>query len=636
MTALKTILPAATLFVAVFAQMPAVAQTDQQATASEVIEEISVVGIRRSLDISADIKRNSNSVVDAITAQDIGLFSDNNIGEALSRVPGVLLEREAGEGFRISIRGLGPRFVRTTINGRTALSPSGGETGTGGDARGFTFNILPSEVISKASVFKSTQASEIEGCIGGVVDLTTNRPLDFKPKGDNFYISGALRGTYNDLSEDSTYRGTLFLNHKFNETFGVYVAATIDQADRIDNLSESQRLRTFDHDLDAGTILNGTVLTEDLNNQNYSNFSGVRYQEQPIPRDRETYVGGVQWQSGNFDVNLDWTHGVEDEVRDDKRFWYNFGDLTRRFESDLVSIDVDFGDEALDQEEPTLGTVLANESSGIDSSRVNLFTNTLYRQIPRKSTVDIGGLNVDWTNDDWTVNWDLGFASQKTTRNLERLRGRLDRSLSRFEDGPNPGVSATYDIRSGYPIAHVFDSFGEEVDPMDTSHQLFNLLETRITNEEGTDVSSRLDFVKVLESRDNGDVISFFNEFEFGVAWNEMQFTRETRGVQYSGPDFDLTTVGSAFGSDILTDVNVPGFVHDFAIFDINDPQFRAWLDAPETRQLEQDSTFDVTESNTAFYVQGNFSDDNNLPYSGNVGLRYVTTDQENVGWVGE
>ena len=154
---LKTILLASTCLAALLVQTPA----NAQATDAGPIEEITVTGIRRSLDIAADIKRESNSVVDAITAQDIGLFSDNNIGEALSRVPGVLLEREAGEGYRISVRGLGPRFVRTTVNGRTALSASGGETGSGDDARGFTYNILPSEVVSKAKVSKSTQADEM-------------------------------------------------------------------------------------------------------------------------------------------------------------------------------------------------------------------------------------------------------------------------------------------------------------------------------------------------------------------------------------------------------------------------------------------------------------------------------------------
>ena len=170
-------------------------------------------------------------------AQDIGLFSDNNIGEALARIPGVLLERDAGEGYRITIRGLGPRFVRTTVNGRTALSASGGEGGD--DARGFTYNIMPSEVISKVRVLKSTQAMDIEGGIGGTVDLQTNRPLEFKDKADEkFYISGVLRGTYNDLSNDWNPRASLFTNYKFNDNWGAYFGAVFDDDPRGNDVAD--------------------------------------------------------------------------------------------------------------------------------------------------------------------------------------------------------------------------------------------------------------------------------------------------------------------------------------------------------------------------------------------------------------
>lgn len=89
------------------------------------VDDVIVQGLRQSLESAVSIKRDADQIVDAITAEDLGAFSDNNIGEALERVPGVQLERNEGEGFRISIRGLGPRFVQTTINGRTALSSPG-------------------------------------------------------------------------------------------------------------------------------------------------------------------------------------------------------------------------------------------------------------------------------------------------------------------------------------------------------------------------------------------------------------------------------------------------------------------------------------------------------------------------------
>jgi iron complex outermembrane receptor protein len=614
---------------------PVLAQTEQDADAQAtdddmVLEEVVVTGIRRSLDYAAGVKRDSDVVVDALMAQDIGLFSDNNIGEALARIPGVLLERDAGEGFRISIRGLGPRFVRTTVNGRTALSPAGGEYSGGDDARGFTYNIMPSEVVSKVKVLKSTQASDIEGGIGGVVDLETNRPVDFAEKQEtNFYISGALRGTYNDLLDDVMPRASVFMNAKMGASFGMYFGAVIDDADRIDNLSESQRLRIYDHDLDAGTYLNGELLTEDLNNQNYSIFSGVRYQGQEIYRDRETYIAGFQIKKGNWDINFDWTSGSEDETRDDKRYWTDTNDISRRYERGITSMWVDFNDAAPDQTVPTMGTLYAYEWE--EEFRDNLAA-SLYRYLPRKADVEVGGLNAKWSGDYWTVTGDIGFASQDTVRVLERLRGRLDDDQDRFADGTN----GRFEFLDGYPIVTVYDSLGALVDPLDTSHQYLNLLERSITYENASDDSWRLDLSRDMSELSQGGIDSPFTSVEFGIAHNKMRFSRSQDYKRARAGDYDLSAVADVIVSDIMPHVKVPGFVHDFAILDITDPQFDSFLGDPNGYELQQDETFDVTEETTSYYVQFNFMGGERAPFRGNFGLRYVNTDQTNRGWVGD
>ncbi|MCP4048613.1 MAG: TonB-dependent receptor [Gammaproteobacteria bacterium] len=630
---LKSILMAGTCSAAMLAQSSVFAQTDQadqQADADDmVLEEVVVTGIRRSLDYAAGVKRESNQVVDALMAQDIGLFADNNIGEALARIPGVVLEREAGEGYRITIRGLGPRFVRTTVNGRTALSSSGGEGAGGDDARGFTYNIMPSEVVSKVRVLKSTQAMDIEGGIGGTVDLQTNRPLEFKDRSDEkFFISGVIRGTYNDLSEDWNPRASLFTNYKFSENWGAYFGAVWDDADRIDNLTESQRLRIRDYDLREGTNLNGQALTEDLDNQDYSAFSGVRYQEQPIERERQTYIAGLQFRNDNWDINLDWTHGDEEEVRDDKRYWMNTYDLYRS-EQSITDLWVDFDDAIPDQAEPSVGTLWALDWDGY--IRNNMGAN-LYRQLPRESSVDVGGINVKWNKGAWTVSGDIGYANQSTERILERLRGRLDTKADRFDDG----TSGYFDISSGYPIVELYDSFGEFVDPLDTTAMNLDLVERRITSEEGEDVSARLDFMVDLEPGNNGDLVSIIDSIGFGVAWNEMTFTRDAIYKRADKGAFDISTVADVVINDLMPSIKVPGFVHDFAIWDINDPQFDVFFDDPLGYSLEQSETFDLTEETTAGYVQFNFSHDGRYPYRGNFGVRYVTTDQTNLGWVGQ
>jgi TonB-dependent receptor len=632
---LKPLLIVTTCFSAMLLQSTVFAQTDQAADDADdaydemILEEVVVTGIRRSLDFAAGVKRESNSIVDALMAQDIGLFSDNNIGEALARIPGVLLERDAGEGFRISIRGLGPRFVRTTINGRTALSPAGGEYSGGDDARGFTYNIMPSEVISKVRVLKSTQARDLEGGIGGVVDLETNRPVDFaENREQDFYISGTLRATYNDLLEETAPRVTVFVNKKFGDNWGAYFGATWDDQNRIDNLSESQNLRIRNHDLEAGTYLNGVLLTEDADRAPYSIFSGVRYQEQEIFRERQTYITGVQWKEGNWDVNFDWTYGTEDETRDDKRYWTNPEQISRSDEDNLTSVWIDFDDAAPDQANPTDGTQTAFTWDG--AFRNNTAA-PLYRLLPRESEVHVGGINAQWSDDIWIISGDIGYASQDNVRVLERLRSRLDRDLPRFADG----TSGSFDISSGYPIVLAYDSFGEFIDPLDPSHQYLDLLERSVTHEQAEDTSARLDFNVALGSRNDGDLISLVDSIDFGVSWNEMQFQRDLYRKRANEDDFDLSLVDSIIVNDLLPGVNVPGFVHDFAIFDIRDPQFDVFLDDPLGYELDQGNTFDVTEETTAAYVQFNFMGEGRIPYRGNVGVRYVSTDQTNVGWVG-
>jgi TonB-dependent receptor len=298
----------------------------------------------------------------------------------------------------------------------------------------------------------------------------------------------------------------------------------------------------------------------------------------------------------------------------------------------MTSLTIDYGDENLTQAEPFIGTLTGFTAEGLSGSRVEPLLAGLYRRVPRSSDVNVGGLNVEWSNDeDWIVNFDLGYADQDTNRVLERLRTRLDRGQDLYND-----VTAIYDIAgTGYPIAQLFDAEGNEISPVDTLHQKFNLLERTITTEHGQDTSFRVDATKLLGDRNDGDLISFFDEVQFGVAWNEMEYGRELMVSEYDGPDFDMSLIQPAAGNNILNDITVPGFVHDFAIPDIDDPAFEDYLENT-TYHVDQEGWYNVSEETTSFYIQGNFSGEGRMPYRGNFGFRHVETDQTNFGWVGE
>ncbi len=165
-----------TIIAAVVAEMlmmtGAAAQTSGAAKPLDTGSVVVVSGIRASLSSSLTTKRIQDGVVDAVSAEDAGKFPDTNIAESLQRVTGVQIQRNNGEGRYISVRGLGPEFNNVLVNGRTMTSDTGG--------REFSFDLLSSDLISKALVYKTSQAFLPEGGIGSTVDIQTARPLSGK------------------------------------------------------------------------------------------------------------------------------------------------------------------------------------------------------------------------------------------------------------------------------------------------------------------------------------------------------------------------------------------------------------------------------------------------------------------------
>ncbi len=134
------------------------------------IEEVMVTGYARSIQNSLDTKRNADTVVQAISAADIGGLPDVSIADALGRVPGITVTRSGGQAGTIQVRGMGEGFVFSTLNGREQVSPNG--------TRAMEFSQFPSELIQSVQVYMSPKASLIEGGVAGTVELKTANPLE--------------------------------------------------------------------------------------------------------------------------------------------------------------------------------------------------------------------------------------------------------------------------------------------------------------------------------------------------------------------------------------------------------------------------------------------------------------------------
>ncbi|WP_454832244.1 TonB-dependent receptor [Pseudoxanthomonas wuyuanensis] len=204
------------------AQEAAAQAAPAQDASVETLDTISVTGYRASLVKALDLKRDSVGAVDAIVAEDIAEFPDQNIAESLQRIPGIVITRESGEGRNISVRGLSGEFTRVRINGMEAIATTGGE---GGPNRGrdFDYNVFASELFNSVVVHKSAEAKLDEGSLGAVVDLNTGGPFGYDD-GVTFLFSG--QGQYNDIAEDVAPRAAALFAYKDpNDKWGATFSA---------------------------------------------------------------------------------------------------------------------------------------------------------------------------------------------------------------------------------------------------------------------------------------------------------------------------------------------------------------------------------------------------------------------------
>ncbi|QJR81112.1 TonB-dependent receptor [Alteromonas pelagimontana] len=201
-----------------------------QASKTGTDQDVEVIEVRAnsyadSLSKALMLKQHSAGAVDTILAEDIADFPDQNLAEALQRIPGVAVSREAGEGREITVRGLNSTFTRVQLNGMQAQSLA---AGTGGvrTSRGFDFNVFASELFNQLSVYKTTSAELEEGSLGATVGLRTARPFDYNE--NVFAFNG--QASYNDQSEEYNPRVSglaSFVNE--DNTIGFLMSASFSE-----------------------------------------------------------------------------------------------------------------------------------------------------------------------------------------------------------------------------------------------------------------------------------------------------------------------------------------------------------------------------------------------------------------------
>jgi len=210
------------------------AGVDTAAAATPALEEIVVTGLRASLEKSLDIKKNAAVVLDSINAEELGRFPDADVADSLEHLPGITISRTTGgEGQKVTVRGFGPQYNIVTLNNRILA--------TDDDARDLAFDVLPSEVISGADVLKSSEASAIEGSIGGTVNLRTASPFDTP----GLHAGAHAEGNYNDMSRLYGRKFSAFIEDTMlDRTLGFLLAGVISN-----NHTRTDSLNAYNQDI---------------------------------------------------------------------------------------------------------------------------------------------------------------------------------------------------------------------------------------------------------------------------------------------------------------------------------------------------------------------------------------------------
>lgn len=428
---------------------------------TETLETVYVTGIAASLASSLYLKRASSSIVDVITAEDIGKFPDLNVSESLQRVPGVTLDRNyTGGGNTINLRGLGSQLTLVQINGMTGMSSSTDSNfGNSNGSRAFNFDILASELFANALVYKSASASQTEGGLAGIVELETPKPLEY----EGFKMASSGMGNYSDKNEQWDPRVSFLISNNWNNVFGLAGSlAYSDTTYRADS-AQGGSYRAFSAVNTGSTRATGGILNAYIPN-------GLRYIRYEDDRESLGLTGTLQYRPADtFELTAEAIYTDSSSERN----------ITR---DDAAT---ESGVNAPISATVENGLITSGQFTGVQQ-RVGtnyLTTDETYGQLT---------LRGDWRpNESWSIKPFLGYANRRADRIWDLYSFRLADENGTFD----PGVVS-------YTINGDFVDFSSSATDFSSNPQqfLFNTFIYRPSQDENTERAAKLDFERYFSA----------------------------------------------------------------------------------------------------------------------------------------
>ena len=578
----------------------------------EFIEEVVVTGIRGSLRQSLDMKRDADNIMDALVAEDIGKFPDQNLAESLQRISGVAIDRMRGEGAQVSIRGLGPQFVRVLVNGRGALSGGtqafAGNIGDHSQTRTFRFESMQAELVQAVEVYKSAQANLMEGGMAGTLNIRTRRPFD---NGGRRILAGNAFMTDDALADDNGYRFAGVYSDAFaDNTLGFLVSvAGDDRTTREDwfNIVD-YRTQIFNRatNLATGEPLKGCSLPGIANPDRGCGYVPGNIRQGVLIEDVERInsSAALQWRPNEqWDVTVDVLYSQMDRDYDDFQVpWRSQAGLGNGASQVLL-------------DENQIVTYMRTETA-----RPRPF------QRPRVEDIESRqfAVNAEFTpTEKWTLNFDVSHTTGDRDHHTRDTYYDI------------PAVPLIYDIRDSY-----VPKITIEENLLDRTVYQFISFGEGLSISEDEETQYRFDATYHF---DDGTA------FHAGLSFRDRERFWQRRSFRF-GPRF------GDFVGDRLTDVNHYNLPVDNPFSGISGTGTwpKSWLladhddvratylvgrrdEIPDARFAEavtaHEEDFTITEDTLALYfmveMSGTIGD---FPWSGNVGARWIQVDRASTG----
>ncbi|MBB5358888.1 phosphoribosylformimino-5-aminoimidazole carboxamide ribotide isomerase [Rhodanobacter sp. ANJX3] len=363
------------------------------------LSAITVTGFSSSIEKSIDYQRYADNIQNVVTAADIGGLPDQSIADALTRLPGVAAERISGQASQINVRGLDGNFVLTTLNGRVQPSTSGSN---------YTdFDQYPSELINMATVYKSSQASLVEGGVGATIDMGTANPLEnTKEQSLNIDARGSYDGQAHDVTGANSlgYRLSAAWQGKFlNDTLGVGLGfAQLYQPHVSEQfVGESYDSSPFTGQASAGSLANqaGKTTVVGAAGQNVYVPDGIQLQQNGGEEKRTGYLSTIVWKPTD---HLQITGDSFFSKFNNSSFGYGFRSQQFDYGNTLITNPV------LGANGSLLGATVSSNANGAQG---NQFSNeTTLDNYTKITNVFSGGLNLKWNDGPWHVDMDASLS----------------------------------------------------------------------------------------------------------------------------------------------------------------------------------------------------------------------------------